>query len=117
MDGASDTSVGPGRRGIAYSSTTWRSLNGVIVDEMSIFYRSSEDARQDFEEELKGNGMIVERGGSNDNERVVRVFGDSQTKGGAAEIIRLHGKEINYVTSVSLRHVLTFEKSWLRLPW
>jgi hypothetical protein len=117
MDGASETRVGVGGRGIAYSSTTWKSLDGVIVDEMSVAYPSSEEARKDFEEELKGAGTIIEREGNNDNERIVRIFGNPQTKGGAAEIVRLQGKEINYIKAVSLRHALTFEKSWLKLLW
>jgi hypothetical protein len=113
MDGASETRVGKGGRGIAYSSTTWKSLDGVIVDEMSIYYPSAEDARKDFEEELKGNGTIVEQ----DNRRIVKVIGNPQTKVGAAVIIRLKGQYIRYVNAVSLRNALTFERSWLKLPF
>lgn len=113
MDGASQTQVGVGGRGDAYSSTSWRSWEGVIVDERTIHYPTAEDARKDFEDGLKGDGTIIE----NDGERCVRVFGEAQAKSGAVEVVTLQGAEIHYVKSVSLRHVSDFEESWIKLWW
>jgi len=111
MDGASGGGFGAGRRGVGFSCTTWKSVNGVIVDEVVVSYSSPEEARKDFEEELKADGEIVER----DNGRIVKVFGTPQTREGAAEIIRLQDEKIRHIYAVSLRPALIFEKSWLKL--
>jgi hypothetical protein len=107
MDGASGGGFGAGGRGIGYSSTTWKSTDGIMVDEVVVSYSSSEEARKDFEEELKGDGAIVEQ----DSRRIVKVSGNPQTREGAAEIIELQGEQIRHINAVSLRHALTFEKS------
>jgi hypothetical protein len=111
LDGAGGTRVGAGRRGDAYSFTSWKSCKGTIVDETTIHYPTAEDARADFADELKGDGTII----GNDGGTIVRVFGDAHTKSGAAEVITLKDTEIHYVKSVSLRHVEDFEESWIKL--
>jgi hypothetical protein len=119
-DGTSGGGFGAGKKGLGISTKSWKSWSGAFVDEFAITYSSSEDARKDFEEELKGPGTVIERTESHDsssegNERAVKVFGPAHTKEGAATIIRLQGTKIYHVNAVSLKWALTFERSWLKL--
>jgi hypothetical protein len=119
QDGTSGGGLGVGGRGLSISTKTWKSLSGAFIDECVITYASPEEARKDFEEELKGSGTIIDRTESHDNssgrnERVVKVFGDARAREGSVEIIKLKGKEIYYVDGVSLKWALRFEKSWLK---
>jgi hypothetical protein len=116
MDGASGRGFGAGRRGIGYESTTWESVAGVKVEEIVFTYSTAEEARKDFEEELKGEGSIVERNKlAEDQVCIVKVYGNSQSGEGAAKIIRLQGTEIRQIYAGALKYALTFEKAWLRL--
>ena len=96
--------------------TTWRSMNGVTIDETVVAYPSSQDARDGFEQELKTEGTVVERNAPQSN-RAGKVSGDPETIHRAEEIIRLDGDTIHYIKAFSLDDARAFEKSWLRLPF
>lgn len=116
MDGTSGGGFGAGGRGVGCVSTTWESMAGVRVEELAFTYSSAEEARKDFEEELKGDGSVVEQNNlAEDEVRIVKVYGKSQSGEGAAKIIKLQGTEVRQIYAGALRYALTFEKAWLRL--
>jgi hypothetical protein len=108
QDGYSDTD-----KGRSVGMITWKSLAGARIDEISVTYTSPEDARKDFDEELKDSERIIEL---TKNERLVKVMGDPKTRQGAATIIRLRDKSINYINAGSVKYALAFEEPWLK-PW
>ena len=115
MDGASGVGFGPSGRGVGFSTTTWDSISGVSVEEIVVSYASANDARNDFEAELKTGGTVIERSENMtaDHQRAVKVFGEVPSHGGS-EIVTLSGKEIQFVKAGALKYALRFEKSWLK---
>ena len=115
MDGASGGGFGARGRGVGFSTTTWDSMSGVTVEEIVISYSSANEARRDFEAELKNSGTVIERIDNvpGDRQRAVKVFGDSRNQG-ASEIITLSGQRIHFVKAGALKHALRFEQSWLK---
>src|SRR5258708_3822421 len=87
MDGASGGGFGPSGRGVGFSTATWDSMSGVTVEEILVSYSSANDARNDFEAELKSGGTVIEHSDNMtaDRQRAVKVFGDA-TNRGASEI-------------------------------
>ena len=115
IDGASGGGFGPRGRGVGFSTATWDSISGVSVEEIVVSYASANDARSDFEAELKNGGTVIEHDHmSADNQRAVKVFGDA-TDQGASEIITLSGEQIRFVKAGALKFALRFERSWLKL--
>ena len=114
MDGASGEGFGPSGRGVGFSTATWTSMTGATVEEMVVNYSSTNDARNDFEAELKNGGTVIERSDSTNvnYQRAVKVFGDANTQG-ASEIITLSDQQIQFVKAGALKYALRFEKSWL----
>ena len=111
VDGASDSD-----KGVTFWGKTWNSLDGTAqIAESGFNYSSLEDARKEFEDDLKGGAVIERTKLSETEERAVVVAGHPDTKGGAATIIRLQNKEIRYVNAPSLKYALAFEKSWIKL--
>jgi hypothetical protein len=115
MDGASGEGFGPRGRGVGFSTATWDSMSGVTVEEIVVSYSSANEARIDFEAELKNGGTVIEHldNMSADHQRAVKVFGDA-TNQGASEIVTLSGKQIHFVKAGALKYALRFEKSWLK---
>jgi hypothetical protein len=115
MDGASGGGFGPSGRGVGVSTATWGSLSGVTVEEIVVSYSSANDARNDFEAELKNGGMVIQRSDNltADHQRAVKVFGDANNSG-ASEIITLSGQQVQFVKAGALKYALAFEKSWLK---
>jgi hypothetical protein len=121
QDGAGGGGFGAGKRGLGYSSKIWKSFDGAIVNEWEVTYSSSEDARKDWEDELKTGGTIIEHtkadNSSSSNERIVKAFGNPESRGGAAQIIKLKNERISYVEAPSLKLVLDFENAWWYSEW
>jgi hypothetical protein len=115
QDGASDP-----QKGVALLTKTWKSLGeGTIIDETHVTYSSSEEARQHFERKLNESGTVIERTNSTDgasdvNGRAIIVFGNPDTRAGAATIIKLQGKEIQLINASSLKYALAFERAWVK---
>lgn len=114
MDGANGA-FGPSGRGIGFSTATWESMTGIVVEEIVVSYRSPEDARSDFEVALRDGGSVTERTDNTaaSHQRAVKVF-DTQARQGACEIITLSGQRIHFVKAGALKYALGFEKAWIK---
>src|SRR5439155_20010116 len=75
MDGVSGG--GPSGRGLGSLTTTWGSMSGATLEEIVVDYASANDARNDFEVELKNGGTVIDRSNNvtADYQRAVKVFG------------------------------------------
>ena len=115
IDGTSGGGFGPSGRGEGVSRATWDSMSGVTVEEIVVSYSSANDARSDFETELKKSGTVVERSDNMaaDRQRAVKVFSYG-TEPGPSEIIVLSGNQIQFLKAGALKYALRFEKSWLK---
>ncbi|HJQ24749.1 MAG TPA: hypothetical protein VKA60_12605 [Blastocatellia bacterium] len=108
-------------RGVGVAMTTWKLVNdGAIVDESIATYASSEDARKDFREYLKGPGTIIESTKTADDptgtdERAIKASENAETKAEEVQVIRLRGKNIQIIGAASLKYVLAFERDWLKI--
>src|SRR5438876_600288 len=102
----------PSADGPETSVREWFLLNhwtGATVEEMVVNYSSTNDARNDFEAELKNGGTVIERSDSTNvnYQRAVKVFGDANTQG-ASEIITLSDQQIQFVKAGALKYALRF---------
>jgi hypothetical protein len=114
MDGASGEGFGPSGRGVGVSTATWNSLSGLTVEEIVVRYSSTNDARADFEFELKNGGTVVQRTDdtTGDRQRAVKVLGDANS--GTSEIISRSGPKLTFVKARALKYALAFENSLLK---
>jgi hypothetical protein len=122
QDGVGGPGLGVSGRGIGCSMKTWSSSDGIRIEEYIVAYASVEEAREDFETELKSVETIVEGNKSPDyssgvEPKLIGTFINPVTKERSIKIIKLQDKEIYYAEARSLEHALAFERSWLKLDW
>jgi|ERR1044072_834883 hypothetical protein len=105
---------GPSGRGVGFSTTTWKSVSGVTVEEIAVRYSSANDARADFELELKNGGIVVQRTDDTaaDHQRAMKVIGDANH--GTSEIVTRTDDRLSFITAGALKYALTFEDSVLK---
>ena len=108
--------VGFGKRGIGMSMWNWKSSDGSEIVENSISYSNHEEARKDFDEELKTAQTIYQQTDKGYYRRAAVTLPIGAWSNGAT-IITLHDKEIRHVDAPSLEAALTFERSWLKLDF
>lgn len=101
--------------------TTWKLINnGAIITESVHTFSSSEGASEAFQEILGDSKAIIENtkiadSPSESSGRIVKVYGNPETREGAAQIIRLNGKDIQHIDAASLKYALGFEKDGLKI--
>jgi hypothetical protein len=104
---------GDDERGASVTAKTWESLDGgARVEEITLVYSSTENARRELERQVAAGGTVIERTEYSEGAggRVVILL-----EGGAARIIRLQGTEISQVNAGSLEYALAFDRAWLKL--
>ncbi len=112
---------GDSEKGVSVALKTWNSMDGKARVEESIHtYTSLETARRDFQEALKGPGVILEitspqDSASEDQERAIKLMGDRETREGAVQIIRRDKNRIHYLDAGSLKIALAYETSLFKL--
>lgn len=112
MDGVGGPGLGFGKRGIGESTWEWKSWNGSEVDETAVSYATIDDARKDFEEEIRTAKTIYQQSGAGNYCRVVAKFHPGKT----VTVVTINGTEIRHADAGSIEGALTFDRSWLKLP-
>ena len=114
---------GDSDKGVGVGMTTWKSVyDGAIVDESVSTYRTPEDARKDFQKMLNDRRVTANRPinneiSSDNTERAVLRYGDSETGEGKIQIIKLKGEKIQSISAGSMKSALAFERDWLRIDF
>ena len=116
----SQDGYGNAGKAIGVGMTTWESIyDGVTVDESIFNYRTSTEAREDFQERLNDPSAVIESEKRPDNSsktgRAVLIFNAVKTKPGTTQIIKLSGNQIQSISAPSLKSALAFEKAWLKI--
>jgi hypothetical protein len=114
VDGAGGGGFGAGRRGSDAYVKVWESSDGIRVSELVVAYPSSDDARKDYAEWLKGAETIIERTGrphflSDTEESVVATYVKAESQERVVRVVKLRIREIYSVEAPSLEYALAFK--------
>ena len=112
-DGVGGGGLGFGRRGVAQGMHEWKSWNGSEVDEVTVEYATADDARKDFEEQLKTAVTIYQQSGTGNDRRVVAKLVANNR---AVTVLTLKGTQVCQADAGSLDEVLMFDRSVLKFP-
>jgi len=108
QDGVGGPGLGVSGKGMGTEMRSWVSSDGMSLEETVVAYSTDDDARNDFELELRAAEQVIEL--SRKSSRLVGKFGLS------FRVISREENKIKYIESPPLEAVLAFEESW-RKHW